>query len=470
MSMQFETSKKGSNKMGKDLIFTTLRHEASNSVPWVPFAGVHAGKLLGYTAREVLTDSDKLFDSLLAVNKVYDPDGQPVVFDLQLEAEILGCKLLWSEMAPPAVATHPLESTQEIPDKLPEIREGRLPIILEVMRAMKKKVGDSTALYGLVCGPLTLASHLRGTEVFMDMIRNPGYLFLLAAYCTRVALRMSELYVQAGMDVIAMVDPVVSQISPRHFGEFLSAPYKEIFHHIRSLGAFSSFFVCGDATKNIDPMCQTSPDSISIDENINLVTAKKITDRYNITMGGNIPLTTKLLLGNQQDNMAFVLNLLGSIDQQNFILSPGCDMPYDTPIENVIGVLQTVRDPESARKMLVNYKAQQFNAEIALPDYSSLRRPLIEVFTLDSDTCAACSYMLGAAKRVAASLDGKVDLVEYKFTEPENIVRVQKLGIKNLPSILINGELKYSSLIPSHAEFLSLVQSSIEEMLHNQVG
>jgi uroporphyrinogen decarboxylase len=451
-------------KSGREKIFSALRHQSVDTVPWVPFAGVHAGKLKGYDAEEVLTDKAKLLDSLLEVNRLYNPDGQPVLFDLQLEAEILGCQLLWSKLAPPSVATHPLAETREIPTHLPGAEEGRLPIVLDTMRALKSKVGSTTALYGLVCGPLTLASHLRGTEIFMDMMREPAYLYKILAYVSKAAIQISEYYVQAGMDVIAMVDPLVSQISPRHFDQYLSAAYKEIFARIKELGVFSSFFVCGDATKNIEPMCQTRPDSISVDENINLPAAKQITDQYNITIGGNIPLTTKLLLGSQQDNMAFVLNLLAQIDHKNFILSPGCDMPYDTPVENVIGVLQAVREPEAARKFLVNYQAREFDTKIELPDYANLSKPLIEVFTLDSDTCAACGYMLGAAKRVSAEFPEQVNLVEYKFTEPANIARVQKLGIKNLPSILINGELKYSSLIPSHQEFVKLIQSTIKGM------
>lgn len=446
---------------GKHLITSVLKHQKVERIPWVPFAGVHAGKLLGYNAEEVLKDANKLTESLLEVNRLYNPDGQPVLFDLQLEAEILGCQLLWSKFAPPSVATHPLAETREIPTHLPGADEGRLPIVIDTMKVLKSKVGSTTALYGLVCGPLTLASHLRGTEIFMDMMREPTYLSQILTYATSVALQISEYYVQAGMDVIAMVDPLVSQISPRHFDQYMSAPYKRIFARIKEMNVFSSFFVCGDATKNIEPMCQTRPDSISIDENINLPNAKKITDRYNITLGGNIPLTTKLLLGNQQDNMEFVLNLLDQISHENFILSPGCDMPYDTPIENVIGVTQALREPEAGRKFLVNYRAQEFDTRIELPDYARLTKPLIEVFTLDSDTCAACGYMLGAAKRAAAEFPNEIDLVEYKFNEPANIARVQKLGIRNLPSILVNGELKYSSLIPNHQEFKELIQAAI---------
>src|SRR5512145_1551107 len=132
---------------GKELILAALRHEPLPATPWVPFAGVHAGKLKGYSALEVLTDGGKLLESLLAVNQVYDPDGQPVLFDLQIEAEILGCRLAWAQLAPPSVATHPLDMILDLPDKLPEPDDGRLLLVLETMRSMKRQVGDQTTLY-----------------------------------------------------------------------------------------------------------------------------------------------------------------------------------------------------------------------------------------------------------------------------------------------------------------------------------
>ena len=86
---------------GRERIFAALRGERADRTPWVPFAGVHAGKLLGYSAREISTDMEKLKKALVEVNRIYVPDGQPVMFDLQIEAEILGCELTWTEAAPP---------------------------------------------------------------------------------------------------------------------------------------------------------------------------------------------------------------------------------------------------------------------------------------------------------------------------------------------------------------------------------
>ncbi|RJQ42269.1 MAG: uroporphyrinogen decarboxylase [Anaerolineaceae bacterium] len=443
---------------GRELLFAVLRHETTKNVPWVPFTGVHAGSLKGYNAREILLDKDKLIDSLTEVNKVYDPDGMPVLFDLQVEAEILGCKLLWADEAPPSVASHPLANDKKIPGYIPQPTDGRIPLILNAMGTLKKRIGDRTALYGLVTGPFTLASHLRGTDIFIDSVDDPEYLNALLKYTKSVTKAIAKYYIDAGMDVIAIVDPLISQISPRMFKKFFSQPFTEIFEFIKQEAVFSAFFVCGDATKNIRVMCETHPDCIAVDENINMLSAKAITDEFNITLSGNIPLTTCMLLGNQQDNMKYVVDLLDSVDHHNLIISPGCDMPYAVPIENTIAAAQAVRDPENTRKIVENYTKTEIDIPVTLPDYKHLSKPLIEVFTLDPDTCAACTYMWRAAQKVKEILGDKVDLTLYRITEIETIARVKKMGIEKIPAIYINGELKYSSIIPGQSEFLDEIQ------------
>ena len=73
---------------GKEIVINTLEHKKTPRIPWVPFAGVHAGLLCGYNAKEVLTDADKLYESVLQANKLYNADGQPVVFDAQTVADV----------------------------------------------------------------------------------------------------------------------------------------------------------------------------------------------------------------------------------------------------------------------------------------------------------------------------------------------------------------------------------------------
>ncbi|SDX83602.1 uroporphyrinogen decarboxylase family protein [Eubacterium barkeri] len=451
--------------MGKELIKQTLRHEGTSEVPWVPFAGVHAGTLKGYTAKELLTDGDKLYESLMEVAKLYMPDGMPIMFDLQVEAEILGCDLLWAEDNPPSVMSHPLAGEElKIPCscRIPKKTDGRIPMILDVMGRMKASVGEDIALYGLICGPLTLASHLRGSDFFTDMIANAEYAKGLFNFCVEVCNAMSSYYIEAGMDVIAVVDPLVSQVSPRMQKKLFLESYKVVYDFIRSKGALSCFFVCGDATNQINVMCQTGPDGVSVDENVNIVEAKKVTDEYNITICGNIPLTTVMYYGTQQDNMKYIVEMLDSIDHHNLIVSPGCDMPYAVPMENTIACAQAIKHPEEAREMVKNYEAVDTFGDVELPDYDHLKRPFIEAFTLDPVQCAACTYMERAVQLAKDEFGDAIDIAVYQYCVKEDIARTQKMGVAHLPSVYINGELKWSSIIPSKEEICGVIEALLK--------
>ena len=446
---------------GKNLIFDIYKNKEVERVPWIPYTGIHIGSLTGITAEALLKDENLLYENLMEAHRLYSPDGMPIIFDLQLEAEILGCELMWADKAPPSVKTHPLSETKDITLKLPQKDDGRLPLVLNVMERMKKEVGETTALYGLLCGPLTLASHLRGMDLFMDMYEDPEFVQRLIDFSTDVFLKIADFYIEAGMDVIAAVDPIVSQISPDSFEEFLHKPYTKIFEQLRKRKVFNGLFVCGDATKNLEIMCNTKPDSISIDENIDIVEAKKITDSYSIVISGNIPLTTVMLLGNQKDNQQFAIDLIDKLGKKNFILAPGCDMPYDIPKENIIGITQAVQNPEATRLFLKDYHKEELNIEVSMPDYSNLEKPLVEVYTVDSATCAACGYMTMAAMEMKELFGDKIEVVEYKITEIENVIRVGNLGLKSLPTLVINGEPKFISIIPKRSE----LKEEIEEYL-----
>jgi uroporphyrinogen decarboxylase len=443
---------------GKELILKAMNNEELPRVPWVPYTGVQIGQLTGYNATELLQDGEKLYKSLIEAEKQYSPDGMPVVFDLQVEAEVLGCELKWAEDSPPTVSAHPLAAEAIVPSKMPGKNDGRIPMILDVMKRFRK-AAPNTALYGLSCGPFTLASHLRSTNLFMDMYDNPEYVSALLEYCTDVFLTMADYYIEAGMDIVAPVDPLISQISPDAFEQFMSKPYKRLFDALRDKGVKSSFFVCGDATKNLEVMCKVGPDCLGIDENIDLAAAKEITDRYNVVISGNIQLTVVMLLGNQRDAMKAALEKIDSIGKRNFILAPGCDMPFNTPVENVIGVAQAAQDPEAARKLVEGYVKEETDIEVNMPDYAALDHALIEVLTIDSATCAACGYMKSAADDMVSEFGDKVEILERKITEPENIARLGKLGVANLPTIVINGEVKFISVIPNREELKKAVSA-----------
>lgn len=451
----------------KQLVMDTLLHHR-NAVrpPWVPFAGVHAGSLAGYSANEMLQNAAQLSASVLKAYEAYDPDGLPVVFDLQLEAEAIGCKLFWDEngKVPPTVLGHPLEKEKYIPCDctIPTADSGRFPIVLESMRTIKEKIGHQIALYGLICGPFTLASHLRGPMLFMDMYDDPHYVSELLTYCSKVCHQITNLYLKAGMDVIAYVDPLLSQISSDHIEEFVQPHYQERFCSLRKKGVPSCLFVCGDVSHNVETLCKMEPDCLSVDENVDIQKAQAICQKYGVVIGGNIQLTLTMLHGNTQDNMKEVVEIIDRCDPKDLIVSPGCDMPYDVPIENGIACARAVHDYESIKAVLKDYdpKLDVSNLPIKIPKYEHLERPLVEVFTLDSRTCAACTYTLNTVKSAHQGHERDFDYREYRFTDLEGIAQIKAMGVEHLPSIYINGRCVYSSLIPTTVQLLEAIDKA----------
>ncbi len=445
---------------GKELILAAMRNEQTPRPAWLPFVGVHGGKLIGKNSTEYLQSAEHIVAGLMKARELYKPDGLPVLFDLQMEAEVLGCNLQWADEVPPSVTSHPLtsRSLEELPEF--DLTKGRYPIAKEALVRCKEKMGHDVALYGLVTGPFTLASHLRGSELFLDMMTAPGEVHRLLNYCANVACKAADFYLEHGADVIAVVDPMTSQISQAHFEEFITQPLNKVFAHVAANDGLSSLFVCGDATRNLELMCRTKCDNIQVDENIPLDLLKNLANKYSKSFGGNLKLTVVLLLGTEADCMLDAIRCIDLAGLRGFILAPGCDLPYATPEKNLIAVTQMVHDDYQRQVSRTSLKATQMESfdDLQLPDYSNKDVVFVDVITLDSSACAPCLYMVDAARSAAELADCYVTVREHKVKTRDGIGYMCRLHVENIPSICIDGKLYSSSQIPDRETLVAAIE------------
>lgn len=445
----------------KELLLNAIRNREVERIPWVPFVGCHSASLIGVSAEEYFKNAEYIVEGAMKAFELYKPDGLPVTFDLQVEAEALGCRLIYSDTNPPSVSSHPLAEGKRIEDlKIPNEEDGRFPIILKASREIVKRLGDKIAIYGLVTGPFTLALHLRGTDIFYQMMDEPEEVHKLMSFCQKVSMNTSKMYIDTGVDVIAIVDPMTSQISPNSFEEFVAPYITPIFSYIKGRDKACSLFVCGNATRNIEVMCRCQPDNISIDENVDLKYAKEVCHRYNVSIGGNIRLTVTMLFGTPLDNMREAENLMQIGGKKGYILSPGCDIPFNTPPENIKAIASVVHG-EVAEFMKQDIKNSFEEIDIELPDYKNEKKVILDVITLDSESCAPCQYVVEAVKSATKGLEDKVEWKEYKIKEKESVARMIKLKVPNIPTICIDGEPVYISIIPSVEELRKAIEKAI---------
>lgn len=451
---------------GKDVLMRAIRNETTERPAWVPFVGCHGGALIGAAADDYLRSPELIVQGLLKADELYRPDGLPVVFDLQMEAEILGCELLWASDGPPSVATHPLANGLTLAD-LPEVTAdaGRFPIVMEALRRVKAEIGDRVALYGLICGPFTLALHLLGNNIFLDMFDNPDGIRELTAYCAQIGKRAADAYLDNGADVIAVVDPMISQISPEHFEQFVTDAANDLFDHIHGRGAPASFFCCGDATRNIEAMAKTRCDNISVDENVDLAYLRDIARANGKSFGGNLQLTVVLLLGTEQQAKSAAVSCIEIGDGQGYILAPGCDLPFDTPPANVAAAGLMALDGyerEIARQTVIEAEEDCFD-DIVVPDYDALAEVVVDVITLDSATCAPCQYMMDAARRAASEIGMGIIVNEHKITRREGLGMFCRLDAGHVPTICIDGVPTFKSIIPDQPQLVQAIRERMGE-------
>lgn len=285
--------------MGKQAVIDAYKGQYTPVVPWVPYVGVHAAFLIGETADKVLQDSDLIAKSVINAAQRYKADGIPLVFDLAVEAMSMGIEGKWFADNPPTVITHPLQdkTLAEANLKIPGPNDGRWPTIIAAGKKIVAEIGD-VAVIGLACGPLTLASHLRGAKIFTDMVRKPELAEEIIAFAGKVCAESARIYAEEiGCDIVALVEPVGSQVRPEAYDRFVIPACQEALDNIRSAGKTTALYICGDATKIVENMMYTGADCVCVDEQLNMNYVRDMALKYGRGFGGNLKLTLALSLG-----------------------------------------------------------------------------------------------------------------------------------------------------------------------------
>jgi uroporphyrinogen decarboxylase len=311
--------------MAKQKLIDAYRGKRTEDPPWVPYAGVHAAFLINEPADKVLKDPQLLAKAVVNAAKRYKADGIPLVFDLSVEANSVGCELKWWADNVPSVQTHPCsdKTPAQAGLKLPTKQSGRWPILFEAAKIAKPQLDQmDCVLMGLFCGPLTLASHLAGVRIFTDVYKKKDFAHEVIKFAGEVGGIAAGFYAEMGCDIIALVDPVASQIKSATFQEFVTPNAQPAIKAIHGKGRTSSFFICGDCTKVLEDVCKIGTHGFAIDEQLNLNYVRDLARKYNLGFGGNLKLTLALSLGLLSPREDAIVSLAAG-GHQGYTFAPG---------------------------------------------------------------------------------------------------------------------------------------------------
>ena len=162
---------------------------------------------------DFLTNPTKIVNALRQIRSVLKVDGLACYFDPCLEAEALGCKLNSAPgghsglVCPKFADVEELRQKLHSPDKLAKL--GRIPVASQVLQRLKVMLKDEPALMVAVSGPLTLAAQLVAGSGGNNGLLLPN----LVEFAAEVTARVSETFVEAGADMVLLVETTTQGLS-----------------------------------------------------------------------------------------------------------------------------------------------------------------------------------------------------------------------------------------------------------------
>ncbi len=78
----------------------------------------------------------------------------------------------------------------------------------------------------------------------------------------------------------------------------------------------------------------------------------------------------------------------------------------------------------------------------------------IDVVTLDSIQCAACGYMMESIAALPDDVQDMIEYTEWSIKNKDGIGKFMELKVKVLPTICIERDLVFESIIPQYEELI----------------
>jgi len=78
----------------------------------------------------------------------------------------------------------------------------------------------------------------------------------------------------------------------------------------------------------------------------------------------------------------------------------------------------------------------------------------IDVLTLDSVQCAACGYMMESIAALPDDVQQMIEYTEWSVKNKDGVAKFTQMKGKVLPTICIEGDLVFESIIPQYEELI----------------
>jgi MtaA/CmuA family methyltransferase len=310
--------------------------ERTNRRPNQNILMAFAARYIGSTYDRLAQDYRVLVEGNLRACEAFGIDMVSAISDPLREASAFGAPVVFPHDGVPMCPEPPLAAALDLDRLRPwdpweaERPRDRLLAIQEYRR----RVGGHYPICGWVEGAVAEAADLRGVSQFLeDTALEPEAAHELLEVCTEAAIRFAVAQVEAGADFIGIGDAVASLLSPRAYRVY-ALPYEQrIIRAVHDAGGRVKLHICGNTSRHLPDMATAGADIIDLDWMVDLETGVRTLG--GIAVSGNMDPVAVMRDGAPEEVAAAVRACL-AVGGERLIVSAGCEIPVDTPHENLL--------------------------------------------------------------------------------------------------------------------------------------
>jgi [methyl-Co(III) methanol-specific corrinoid protein]:coenzyme M methyltransferase len=272
-------------------------------------------------------------------------DAVRVPFCQTIEAEVLGSILReGGRENVPSIKHHryKLEDVPIYPENF--LKMGRIPDLLEAVKILKDTLGDKAAVVGGIIGPFSVAGNiLEVTSLLSACLKKPDMIIPFLEMAERAGTELGKALIAAGADAIAIEDMLASLdlISPTIFRNIAWQWEKKQIQQLSEVPTI--LHICGKVDSIIVDLVNTGATALSLDVKTDIRAVKTTLARLGkkVPLIGGIDCIRTLLPGKPQD---VIDEGLDALEDGYDILAPCCSIPPATSTENLLAMVQAVKE------------------------------------------------------------------------------------------------------------------------------
>jgi uroporphyrinogen decarboxylase len=315
------------------LVKEILAAPARLSMPILAFPGAH---MAGTTVREMVTDSVKQCAAETAVHEKFQTPFVLSAMDLSVEAEAFGASIRFEEWEVPTVIGRKVTDAAGVSAlPVPSVGAGRTDVYLATSRGLRSTIDDAFVLAGMI-GPFSLAGRLFGvSEALAETIGDPETMHALLEKTSAFLLAYGKAFKDAGADGVIMAEPTAGLISPASMQEFCVPYIRKIISGLNDQNFQVILHNCGARIGHLKPSLETGARILHFGKPMDIVAALgQVPD--DIILSGNLDPSEVFVNGTIPEVRMKTQQLLqATAERKNFVISSGCDIPAQAPMQNL---------------------------------------------------------------------------------------------------------------------------------------